>query len=405
MTDHTTDLFKLHHPETGIVLDTWVNAAVRESFTDPLGSFDFEAHPGTAQDAKPYQQVKRGDFVVLEIAGHQQQVGIIQSVSRKLTRNGGIQFRYSGRTPLVTAYQATIDTNDYNVAAGNDTVASELVKPPLSRMGYLVATSDEASTNLSVKTGKAVGGTQVRDALVMEELKAQDAQPHDNETVYAYCARILTRLGVGLTCYNDGTLGMQRPHYDSDPLYAISTVSDWTEGENVPIEIEVVETNDDQFSQITVRGQRAKSGKSKRAAGPEATVTAEEYAKLKGDGTILPYRSGTANLGNKVQAQDYKPLFLKDKNARDAAFCKNVALLAYGLRAQNAYQVRCTMKGFWSKEGNIWTIDSMASLYAPHIDAYGSFWILERTFRISRQDGPVTDLVLLPKGFLVIGQI
>ena len=239
-------------------------------------------------------------------------------------------------------------------------------------------------------SGKPIGNKAAKTTV--SALKHRDAQAHDGETAYAFCSRIFNRLGVVLRLAWNGQLMIGAPDYKQDPLYRLVQDFDQSQvGDRFLADppIEITDSNDGQFSHVIVRGAPLDAVGQTQTARPSASVAATD---------INAQRPAYAST-----AAAYKPLYVKDKNARDALRCTARAQLEHGTRAAQAFRVVGEVDGFVAQTGAIWSVDTIADVRIDAHDMHEDMWILERVFTQSRDGGQRTRLTLLPVGTLVLG--
>lgn len=376
----------------GTVVNTWLSFTLRDTYTDPLGELSFEVAPNRGKMWAHAQLFKKGELVNIAINDVPQGQYVITTVSVKIGMSS-VLFSITCKTPLATAYEGGVDP-DFVFHAQTDAPVTAYVLDVLSPYGYDKAVGDTAAS-VNTLTGKAIGNRKpTRD---VEQLKHQDAQPHDGETAYQLCARVVTRLGLCIRQAADsdvtrgGSLLLGAPDYDQDALYTL--VQTFTEpvagADRMLADIEVIDTNENQFAECILRGQAQEKKQQARTDRPASSVTSASLNSQR------PCYQSTE--------MPHKPLYIKDKHSRDVLRCSSTAKLAMGLRAKDAFVVSCEVPGFVSRTGALWQVDTIASVRIDALDIREDMWILERTFKCTREQAQVTSLKLIPKGNLVIG--
>jgi prophage tail gpP-like protein len=105
-----------------------------------------------------------------------------------------------------------------------------------------------------------------------------------------------------------------------------------------------------------------------------------------------------------TQFINYKPCFFRDENSKDGRQAKDTAFYILGSRAERAFQVRVSVPSLVSSNGIPWTVDTICRVYLPVLGIDEEMWISERTMSQDVNGGQRTELVLLPKGYVVIGE-
>lgn len=386
MSDSSRGVVSLKHG-SGEVLKYFTRFTLKESFVDPLGSFDLSVAP-TRDDVGRYRRLlRKGEKVSVAVNDIVQGTVLIQTVTQTIGK-GGVEFRVECASTLVTPYQGSVDPS-INFSSQADAPITDVVLQALDPYGF-TAVSGDSHAAVNAKSGKPIGGGKA--PITLDKLKHQDAQTHDNEKAYAFCARIATRLGLGIRPTPEGGAMVSAPDYDQQVAYSLAQdTSQRAPGDRFVGDVQIVDTNDDQFSGCAVSGQRRDKKGSTSTAKPKGSATAPNF--------------GSGRSSYSSTAAPYKPLFVRDKNTRDRERAVSVAKLALGLRAAKAFQVRGTVHGFVSQTGRIWTVDTLAHVTLDQAGVDEDMWILERTLRQDRQGGQFADLVLIPKGALVLGDL
>ena len=376
--------------DSGLEVTSWDALNLRDQFDDPLGEFTLELSPTPAQLKTFKDAFGKGVVARLTIDEAPQAVFLIESMDVSISAERGVMMSITGKTPLCVPYEGGVDPR-LSLSAKRDTSALDYVRKVLKPYGLDTIADDERAA-LDVMTGRS-RNRERGPRVIANRLQWRDAQPNENESAYRFIARIITRLGVCLRMGPTGDVLVTAPHYEQPTEYTlVSDSAGRLQGNRFIGGIQISETNRDQFSEITVRGMALENRKKRRTTTPSATVSAAIHNPLR----PAYMAEGRAS---------YKPLFLKDKNARDVSRCRSVARLAHGMRARDAMQVRGRVQGFRSREGALWTVDTLVRVVVPEYGLDEEMWIYERTFRLDARDGETTELTLLPKGALQLGEI
>lgn len=390
--------------KTGEVLSAWTSLRTRESFTDPLGSYEFAFSPPRSRRREFRALLQRGKIVQLFCNGAQQASPIITSVREKIGAHGHT-FTLQCKSLLCTAHEGCVDPAIGN-SLGADTRISEIVLKALKPYGFTTIGTD-ATGLVSAMTGAAVNG---RGAPVsIEELTHKQTQAQPGEPGYAYAARIFSRAGVALGCDHNGELILRRPDYSQAPLYDIVQDDDRSHAGDrflLDPEAEVEATNDGQFSEYVVLGKSADVyGQQSTGAADGGVIT---------EGTVRPAgcpfeKLALANVPrgrHSYSAPDapYKPRFRLDKKARDKVKCEAIAHLMRGIHASEAWRLKCSVRGWVAASGAVWTVDTIARVYAQDFEIDEELWIYEVERSLDKERGPITSLTLIPKGALLLGE-
>ena len=395
--------------DDGSVLDQWTSFRLHDSFTDPLGSYSFETRPLAANLKRYRERLKRGNLVTVKLNSVTLGTYLICTSKRKYGRDGCI-FRFECKSVLATAYEGSADPS-IHLSVETDTPISSLILQVLAPFGFDTLTGD-GGANRSALTGKDLAGKL--PPIVTKVFKAKELKAEDGETAYGFCSRVFSRLGVALRVDAQGVLILEAPDYNQHPIDTVVAAHNTAiPGDYLLDGWEYEETNDGQFSECVVRGN----------PGPDAdTTTLMPYARVVcstgADAAEAQARANKTSTGkiaksdyapNRANYQSvaaaYKPLYIHDKNSRDAARAKSVALLSLGIRAKNAVKVTGEVDGLLSSTGTVWGINTVIRLVLEDEEIDEPWWILDRTFELSRDRGQTTALTFLPLGALVLGEV
>lgn len=392
------------HFNDGSIIRAFERVSQRDTFTDPLGSFEFTVRPPRQLLDEYNQRLSKGEVCSLIVNGAPQAAMLIQTVRRTIGREG-VTFDVTCESPLCTAFEGNADP-DYAFSSKTDTDISGAVLDIMKPFGFsevFVNADDDALVKLGKKVSRK-GGTK----FVISDLKHRDLQVQENDSAYAVCDRIISRLGLGLRCDAGGRLLLIRPNYDQDQAYTlVQTFANTVKGNRMLEPVTVEDTNKGQFSECVVRGVAHDSTSQTRTSRPIARVgnvsnrpDGAPYGKVsltKLDEGLHGYSSSTA--------APYKPKFYYDKKARDADRCTSVAKLILGLKAKDSFVVECEVDGWVSAEGRVWTIDTVARVVIEAIGLDDTLWVVERTLMLDRHSGERARLKLIPKNALVLGDV
>lgn len=387
MGDHNRARVEMRFAD-GETITQWESLELHDDFTDPLGRMAFTARPRREDVADYRERLAKGELVTVLVNGALQGAQIIQSRRMKVDKSG-VTFAIECHTPLVTAYQSHVDPT-LSFKSKNDAPVSDVVLKALSPFGFSEILADAAASR-NARSGKPIGTRS--PMLDVAALKTNEAAAQDGEKAYSFCARIFNRMGVALRCDPSGRLLLQAPDYDQEPAYTVSQTFGGTgPGDRFLDGLDIEDTNDEQFSSCTVSGLAPDKRGKTRTSKPQVEVV----QSLDRAGLRAPYTSSVA---------PYKPLIIKDKSARDAKRCENVATLAMGIRAGKAYGITGEVDGFVASTGRVWTVDTIARVVVEADAVDESMYLVARTLMQSRERGQTTRLRFIPRGALVLGEI
>jgi hypothetical protein len=360
--------------------------SLRETFSDPLGWMEFDVEPPASKVAEYRENLRKGRLVGCQVDGKPQASMMIQSTEWTVDAMGGTKGNVQAVTPLKLLYEASVSPKVSKSLAA-DAPILDLVNEVTLPFGLGAAVADADVASIRSKSGKAPGSTAINvDALKFTEAKAQD-----NETAYAFLARIVTRLGVMIRMSPvDGAIYLTAPHYTGSPLYTVVQARSGGPRGDALFRVREVDTNENQFSACTVAGAGVDQVGAVRARRPFGLTATSEL------GLRAPYQSS--------DGLNYKPKFVRDTSCRDATRAKSVSKLVLGLAAEKAYAVHGSVQGLVSRDGVPWTVDTLGNVYVEALGIDDAMWLSERTMTYSADGGQTTDLVWLPKGAFVLGE-
>jgi hypothetical protein len=376
---------RLTWPEGGDI-QHWTYFELRDTYTDPLALLKFECAPEKKDRAKYRALLKKGRIVTLFINNVNQGGFLITTVTKTISPSGGVTYAFECKTPLCTPYEGSVAL-DLTFSAQTDAPVADVILEALAPYGFDTIEGDGAAS-VSAMTGKAIG--KGKAAINVKALTAQELKANPGETAYAFAARIFQRLGVCLRMHPNGTLLCGAPDYDQDASYSLAQdPTGQAPGDYFFGDIEIVDTNDGQFSECRVRGHLDDKAGAKATAKPDATVTAAD---------INPSRPAYASVG-----AAYKPKIIVDKDSRDVKRCESAAKFALGIRAKDAFSISGTVDGFVAKSGSIWSVNTCVDVYIAEEEIREKMWIAERLFKQDVKGAQVARLRVLPLGAVLLG--
>ena len=379
----------------GTTFSEWLSFDLRDTWTDPLGDFRFEAAPGRDRIPLYAEKLQKGELVTIVINGANQGTFLIQTVTTRIGKSSGVTFSVACHTPLITPYQGSVDPKISFKSQTDAPVGSVLLKA-LAAYGFDTEIDGDNTANVSAITGKPLKGGAA--AFPVDALKDNQCCAQDGETAYQFCARILTRLGIAMHVNVDGAILVRSPDYSQDPIGTLVVSADPTvAGDRFIDDVEIVDTNDNQFSECVVIGNPNDQSGQTQTAKPEVRVTTNY---------LFPSRPAYKSRGtaDAPAPAGYKPLIIKDKNARDRARCLSVAKLALGIRAKDAFVISGAVAGFTSSTtGALWTAGTVVNVQLDPIRFAEPMFVLECHKHRSREAADVTRFKLIPLGSLVLG--
>ena len=388
----------------GTQVNEFLSFSLTDTFTDPMGSYSFEIQPLRKDISRLNRAIQKGDLIGVTINGTGQGAFIIQTKKTTIGKEQGVKFDLMCNTVLVTPNEGSVDP-DVAETFQSDTPVAEVILSVLRLYGFSAIVTD-ATSDVEALTGKPLDGRKA--AFRLEELKHKEAKAQDNESAYAFCARIFGRLGLALRVTADGTLLLTSPDYDQLALYQVEQSSILTkQGDAVIGEVEIADTNANQFSEMVMRGTEKDEKGQKRAGRPAHRLRIKGFADPSlGDAPFEDEQTSTIEPGRhsyKSSVAIYKPAYRLDKFSRDNDFCKERAHRFIGRRAESGYVVKATVDGLIATSGAIWTVDTIARVKIEQAELDEDMWILSTTKTMDRTNAQKTALTLIPKGSLILG--
>ncbi len=392
MTERTHGVVEMHFSD-GSKIDSWQSVSMRDGYTDPLGELTLETTPPARFIADYRRRLAKGELVSMLVNGVNQGTFLIQTCNRKHGQHG-TTFSLTCHTPLITPYQGSVDPELTHKAPTDVPLAVTVIKA-LAPYGFDVVLTDTAGAVQTV-SGKPLDGRAQQVSIA--KLTHREAHPQEGELAYQYVARLITRLGCCLRCAPDGTLLIGKPDYDQAPAYTLlrTLTKRGLHGDYFVGDVDITDTNDGQYSEVTVRGMDLDSAAQTQTSLPIGRVVENLLHANRPS-----YRSPIA--------APYKPKFIKDKGSRDKLRATSTAKLELGLAASKAFHITGMVDGFVSTTGRIWSVDTIAHVFIEQEEIDEDMWIAERVLTLRRGggegDGEYTRLKLLPKGALVLGDV
>lgn len=373
--------------QDGTEITNAIRISMRERFVDPLDSLEFVCKPPRDQVRDYYDRLRKGELVAALVDGKAQIVGAVDTLSVISGPGDGVVFQVTASPPIKMLYEAAAAQSLTKVLQADASVL-DLVLEAIEPFGLSEVAGETDLVNIRTKTGKGSGAVAVN----VDALKYSEAVVQPNETVYQFLARVLTRLGVMLRMDPTGLVYVTAPHYDGDPLATLvqAAAGAGPVGDRFFGDVEIVESNEAQYSFCEITGAATDKSDETRANVPKARVLTTDLSSSR-----PPFRASTYIY--------YKPMFLRDTNCRDVERAQSMAKLKLGLAAESAFRVSGQVDGLVSRDGIPWTVDTLCHVFVDSIDLDEPMWISERTFTQDAEGGQRTNITLLPKGALVLG--
>ncbi len=385
----------------GPTISTFDSVSITESFADPLGSYKFTFSPRRQEVAEIRSRFGRGELVGIKVGDCPLATPIV-TTNRVTLGKDGPKVEVICKSVLCTPYEGSSNP-DMAKKWKDDVSVDKVLADVLELYGFDTIMTD-ATAHANALTGKPLDGRAA--PVKLKSLTLKELQGSEGETAYAVCSRVLSRLGCALHVDWQGALLACRPDYDQAAAYSLVQDSDFSHpGDRILLDppLSLKESNDGLFSEVVVRGNAPDDD--------SATVTALPIARVGISDTnrpsIAPY--GKVPLAPlkytkhvyRAAGAPYKPKYMLDKQARDAKACRHSARAVYSARAKDAFELDCSVDGFVSTTGRIWTPNTIADVYIEALEFRENLWIIERGFEQSK-DTRRTTLKLIARGALAI---
>lgn len=383
--------------EAGRELREFTSATLKDSFTDPLGSVDFEVAPQRSQWNDFRQEFAKGNEVHVRVGKANLGRWIIQEVKRKVSDKGGLTMHLHCQSLLSAVYEAEIDP-DFTVKGTSDTSVLPTFESVLRPYGFTEFLADQEA-NLNAMAGEPIGGKTRPSAADLDKinkrlknLKSKKHVAQTGQSIYQFLTNIITRLGVVMRVDGDGRVLLIAPNYDQEVGFFVgvssrpgeqrSGITDYFFGE-----ITITDSNKGQFSEVSVVGQKAQD---------DSNASRPKSGAVQAAAVLPPLCVYTS------ARHGHKPLFFKDKKSRDKKAADNVAVLLLSAHAKDAYKISGKVHGWISKLGYVWTPGTMVAVNIEAEELDEPMYLLSRTLHLDAAGGMTTELEIIPKYALVL---
>lgn len=411
----------------GEQIRTWESMSLRDTFTDPLGSYQFTIAPPSHLLEKYRGLLIKGQLVGVRINDIPIVTPVIDTVNTSVSRDGGVVFNLECKTVLTVTTEASADVNA-SKKFQSDAPIINVILETLAPYNFDTIVTDAAG-NATAMSGKPISGRAA--AVTATELKVKEMQVQPGEKAYTYCARLFSRLGVALRVNWEGQLLLTVPDYTQGVSYTIVEGAE-TFGGDRALSLSLQDTNAGQFSEVVVQGKSEEVKKKGITAHPQYRAHLKAripslLGKLK-DIAIANLKAIKAGLSPSSLSspargipeasyepdrptyfstvQPFKPKYVLDKRCRDNKRCASLAKLHMGKAAENAWVLTVTVDGFMSRSsGRLWAVDTICHVRSESLGIDDDLWVHEVNFTMDKPNGQRVTLRLLPKGALIIGDI
>lgn len=382
----------------GEPITAWESFSLRQNYLDPLDSLSFSvANVLPVQRDKYLRLLRKGEEVTLWCDGAQQATAVITTVTGSISRDGGWRLQLECESTLHAAYNGSVDPY-YSKNLKEDTPVVDVVLEVLAPYGFTSVVSD-TSADVAAVSGKSIFGRKTPVPLTEAKLKDYQSPQQGNVSAYQWCASLFTRFGLVLRTNRKGELLLGAPDFEQPAVYTVEHDQKRFYGGDQMLAPQWRDTNQNQFSHIVVRGEKADS--------PGATSASPPLGGVKVPGYTIPadtpfknavyedlregrhnYRGGTRH--------PYKPKFWLDKKGRDQERCLSFARSMAAARGQSGFEVTCSVDGLISKTGRVWAVDTVGRVVIAPLELDESMYLIETTKKADRAGGQMTMLKWVP---------
>lgn len=371
-TEPELDKVTLIIEETGNEYQFWSSVTLSDDFLTPCQSVSLEIGTDETRFALT-SGIRAGDAFQLQVNGHPQCSGFIDSVAVSYDGHSGTKVSIAGRDALSRVVDSHVDPR-MHIAEDSTLidVATELITKQF-KLEYKIVETNDAARNTAL--GKPVTARPKAKRNKPKD-KLKDVRPHDNEGGFQYFTRLAHRKGLHMWMTPDGqSVVISAPEYNQDPAYELNNYLDGKAGNNIKSaqgKMDVTHIP----SHVWVRGKDSKPG---------------EKTKL------LGYYDNSANTAI------FKPFYFKDAESSTKEHCDTVAAYMVGKAMRDFLTYECTVRGFTDpKTGRVWNVDTVVNVHDEAAGVEGLMWVMSRTFNKSRTGGTTTTLKLLPAQALIM---
>lgn len=317
-------------------LDKWVRYTVSNGLYEPEGSFELET--------SALVKTRKGDTTQIWINGKLEMTGIVDKVVRK-TGRGGRTRTVSGRSLCSVLVDSSVTDFKTTLPTSLPALAERLIRglPFIGKNDFVFNSGSDKA-----------------------KVKRDFVQASPGDSVFDVLKRAANSQGYLFWCSPDGRFVFDKPAITGEPQYRIVG----RPGATKYIEGSVTESIEDCHSEVIVMGE-----------------------SQSGDG-------GHKFVGARVLAASfpfYRPLVVSWNE--DEGLARKTAELRLAAEAAQGTELEYTMPGH-AQNGCNWALNKFASVEDESNEASGIFLLVNRTFTLSRDDGPRTQVRLQPGGSL-----
>lgn len=317
-------------------LDKWVRYTVSNGLYEPEGSFELET--------SALVKTKKGDTAQIWINGVLEMTGIVDKVVRKTSRSGRSR-TVSGRSLCSVLVNSSVTDFKTTMPTSLPALAEHLIRklPFIGKKDFVFNSGSDKA-----------------------KVKRDFVQASPGDSVFDVLKRAANSQGYLFWASADGRFVFDKPATIGKATFRIVDNPDDTNY----IEGTVTDTIEDCHSEVIVMGESQEDdGGHKYVA---CTVKADSF----------PF---------------YRPLVVSWNE--DEGLAKRTAQLRLSAEAAQALELEYTVEGHAQNARN-WTLNEFCTVEDESNEAKGVYLVVNRTFTLSREDGPRTQVRLQPGGSL-----
>lgn len=408
MSDFTTiqgpenDNVVLEVLDTGVTINRWVEYSFNSNFLIPTDAFSFTV-AGAQIDTRNRAALVPGANVRCTVNGAVQIDALIDSITWRVSRQGGVEMVISGRDKMASLIDSGINPLlKFNPNMTMLQFLSEVFAPfGYGESAFIISNEDNVAVmsrnDRGTKTRQSNTG---KGGKPLKSFQIHQLRPYPNEGAFAFATRVCQREGLWLWLSADGkNIIASKPNYDQPAIFHLKRQFDgFNNIEDGDISFDVSE----QPSIIIADGFSGgyNFGKSRIRAYIENPLldvdnskVLKDYAKAGMQKVTIPF------FGKKIKLPHARPMFLHDDEAKTMTQLTNYCLREMSLRLRRGLSTHLSVKGH-NQGGSNWTVDRVCSINDEVTGLNEDMYILARTFLKSRSGGTETNIELIRKNSL-----
>lgn len=342
--------------------------------------------------------------VELLVNGASQVLGRIDMTS---IGDDGSVIECEGRDYIADLVECNVDPS-LKVAA--DTDVDDAIKQACAPCGI-----QEVTDFTNILTSEVRAGVKIkRKTRRRRKRPLEDYKPKPGEGIYEYCLRLIARHGATIQPHPESRseLVIDSPDYTQTPLYTLRRTDDpeTSTGNNI-----ITATARRDYSKIPTfvlfTGTAAKSAKTGGSLVQSFNMldvlpmfASDELMRIM-ESAIYPTR---ARPDQPITRDNpgilYRMLYHRDTESRTDDELFYVARRALAERLKDSLSYTCTVKGHTSREGAVYSVNTIASVDDAVCGVHEPLWIMRRTLKYDEMSGATTELELVRPGSFLLSE-